>query len=90
MQGSVSATPATDSEQGVIAVVMAMAVVTLLTVTVGIVFQVASSSQHDASFRRQQAQALDAAEGGLNLSYETIQQAAVNNAAPVRFIVEVR
>lgn len=76
MQGSVSATPATDSEQGVIAVVMAMAVVTLLTVTVGIVFQVASSSQHDASFRRQQAQALDAAEGGLNLSYETIQQAA--------------
>jgi Tfp pilus assembly protein PilX len=78
MQSSTNATPATDSEQGVIAVIMAMAVVTLLTVTVGIVFQVASSSQHDASFRRQQAQALDAAEGGLNLSYETIQQTATS------------
>jgi hypothetical protein len=78
MVAAVNPKPGTDSEQGVIAVVLAMAVVTLLTVTVGIVFQVASSSQHDASFRRQQAQALDAAEGGLNLSYETIQQAATS------------
>ena len=78
LRRSVPAPPAPDSEQGVIAVVMAMAVVTLLTVTVGIVFQVASSSQKDASFRRQQAQALDAAEGGLNLSYETIQQASTS------------
>jgi len=58
------------------AVVLAMSVVTLLTTSVAIVFQVASTGQRDAAFRRQQAQSLDAAEAGLNLGYEKIQQAA--------------
>ena len=63
------------SEEGVMALVLSMSVVALLSTTVGIAFDVASTGQHDAAFRRQQAQALDAAEGGLNLGYETIQQA---------------
>jgi hypothetical protein len=59
-----------------VAVLTAVAVVTLLAVTTGVVVQVASNDQGDTAFRRQQAQALDAAEGGLNVGYETMQQAA--------------
>lgn len=66
-------------EDGVMAIVLSLALVAVMSTTVGIAFQVASTGQGDATFRRQQAQALDAAEGGLNLAYETIQQAQTSS-----------
>jgi hypothetical protein len=75
---SLRATREARSESGALAVVLALAVAALLSTTVGIVFQVASTGQNDAQFRRQQADALDAAEAGLNLGYEQIQQSSTS------------
>ena len=66
-------------EQGMLALVVAVGVSAVLFLSGALAYQVASRNQNDASFRRVEAQALDAAEGGLNRSYQAIQMA--NNAS---------
>jgi len=70
------------SEDGTLALVLALAIVTMLTAVVAIVFQTASSNTSDASFKRLQSQALYAAEGGLDLAMAQIQQATGVSSLP--------
>jgi predicted acyltransferase (DUF342 family) len=62
-----------------LALVVAVAVSGVLFLSGTLVYQVASKNQGDASFRRIEAQALDAAEGGLNRAYQAVEMA--NNAS---------
>ncbi|MHB8681978.1 MAG: hypothetical protein ACYDA2_07785 [Acidimicrobiales bacterium] len=62
-------------EQGLMALTIAIAVSSILLLSGMLAYQVASNNQSDAQLRRIQAQALDAAEGGLNRAYQAIQVA---------------
>ncbi|MHB8440071.1 MAG: hypothetical protein ACYDD4_13060 [Acidimicrobiales bacterium] len=69
-------------EQGVIALAVAVSISSLLFVSGMLAYQVASTNQGDSSFRRAQDVALDAAEGGLNRTYQAIQAAATASVLP--------
>ena len=69
-------------EQGLVALAMALAVSAVLFLTGLLAFQMAGKNQSEASLRRIQAMALDAAEGGLDRAYQSIQSASTANALP--------
>ncbi|MHB8593852.1 MAG: bactofilin family protein [Acidimicrobiales bacterium] len=58
---------------------VALAVSAVLSLSATLVYQLASVNQSDAQLRRVQSQALDAAEGGLNRSYQDVQLATTAN-----------
>jgi hypothetical protein len=70
------------SETGVLALALAVAVCALLTLLVTIVVQVSSGNLTDSSYRLEQAQAFDAAEGGLDLVIGEIKQAGHISGLP--------
>ncbi|HUY63140.1 MAG TPA: hypothetical protein VMV14_01330 [Acidimicrobiales bacterium] len=61
---------------------MALAVSSVLSLSAVLTYQVASNNQGDASLRRVQAQALDAAEGGLNRAYQAVQEVTSASQLP--------
>jgi hypothetical protein len=71
-----------DDERGVLALAVALAVSALLFLSGLLAYQVASANQSDASLRRIDAQALDAAEGGLSRAYQAIQAASGASQLP--------
>ncbi|MGH7733455.1 MAG: hypothetical protein ACREOE_07100, partial [Gemmatimonadales bacterium] len=70
------------TEAGALALMLALAVSAMLSVLVTIVFQVDSGSATDSSFRLEQTQAFDAAEGGLDLVIGQIKQAGQSSSLP--------
>ena len=69
-------------DQGLVALAVALAVSALLFLTGLLAFQMAGNNQSEASLRRIQAMALDAAEGGLDRAYQSIQSAPTANQLP--------
>ena len=69
-------------EEGILALAVALVISSILFLSGLLVFTMASSNQGDSSVRRMEAQALDAAEGGLNRSYQAIQSATSVSALP--------
>lgn len=76
-----SPTPGRD-ERGLVALAVALSVCAVLFLSGILVFQVASFNQGDSSLRRIQAQALYAAEGGLDRAYQALQSAATSSQLP--------
>lgn len=77
-----TATVALSDEQGLVALAVALSVCAVLFLSGILVFQVASFNQSDSSLRRIQAQALYAAEGGLDRVYQALQSAATSSQLP--------
>src|SRR5487761_1160050 len=69
-------------EQGMIALALALVMCTVLTVTAGLLFDVATNNAGDATFKEQTNQSLYAAEGGLDLAYAAIGQATSSAQLP--------
>jgi len=66
----------TDPESGTLALMLVTVLVGLLTTLTAIVVQVSSSNVTNSAFRSEQTQALQAAEGGLNVAIAEINQAS--------------
>ena len=69
-------------EDGLVALAVSLAVSAVLFLTGLLAFQMAGNNQSESSLRRIQAMALDAAEGGLDRAYQSIQSASSANQLP--------
>lgn len=69
-------------DAGALALMLALSVCAILTLLVTITFQVAGGNLTDSSFRLEQTQAFDAAEGGLDLVIGEVKQAGESSNLP--------